>query len=603
MSSGRKKIFLQKKRSNVFAPKDSNNTAKHRKISKGTQIKGPWTSEEDKLLLEWISQNGAKNWTKVAQCVPGRSGKQCREHWNNSLNSEIVKGNWSSEEDFLIMKFYDKFQGSWKKMIPIFKSRTENSIKNRFYSQLRKIASKFIKTGKKEYSTKFGLDTLLNYYDMGMDEAEKNYLKKHPMSANELKEYVNKIENMVKNKPKGDKFIDLDISNKDNNKNQINDDKNYIHDNNIDINESEDEFNESLKKFSKKNENMETIKKITKSKNIEEEEKNKQTLNPEESKTFEETFEVVIKDDKDKQKSKETKNNIEEKNNTNLIEKKIEIPNNINNNNNDYIINNIDKNNIQNNNNIVHNNYYNVHNTYNYNINNNNNNFNNNNSGLNNNNNFNNNNSTFSNNNNFNNNNFNNSLFNKTNYNMNNINDNNSSFATNLTSNYNSSFNNYYPFPNQRNGSNIFKQYNNLLSKKSSDLSEHIKNNDHKAIENKYNSISNLDVLKLLNTFNTQNTVCPMGSNCVEPNYVARLQSGELNAFTPAPNAMFDKKISYPNECYNYLSKRSESLDFNKNNIFRRLPSDTYGFNKMASFTSIKDKNDDCNMDVYDKKF
>ncbi len=212
------------------------------------------------------------------------------------------------------------------------------------------------------------------------------------------------------------------------------------------------------------------------------------------------------------------------------------------------------------------------------------------------------NNNIISNNNNYNNNNFNNSLFNKTNYNMNNINDNNSSFATNITSNYNNGFN-YYPFPNQRNGSNIFKQYNNLLSKKSSDLSEHIKNNDHKAIENKYNSISNLDVLKLLNTFNTQNTVCPMGSNCVEPNYVARLQSGELNAFTPAPNAMFDKKISYPNECYNYLSKRSESLDFTKNNIFRRLPSDTYGFNKMASFTSIKDKNDDCIMDVCDKKF
>ena len=32
---------------------------------------------------------------------------------------------------------------------------------------------------------------------------------------------------------------------------------------------------------------METIKKMTKNKKIEEEEKNKQTLNPEESKTFE----------------------------------------------------------------------------------------------------------------------------------------------------------------------------------------------------------------------------------------------------------------------------------------------------------------------------
>ena len=265
MSTGRKKIFLQKKHSLTYNPKESNKTLKRKKSSKGLLTKGPWTVEEDKLLMDWIRQNGAKNWTKCAHFIPGRSGKQCREHWNNSLNTEIVKGNWSSEEDFLIMKFYQKLNGSWKKMIPIFKSRTENSIKNRFYSQLRKIASKYIKTGKKEYSTKFGLDTLLKYFDMGLEEAQKKYLKEHPMSGNELEEYINKIENMVKNKPKGKKFIDLDVSNKNNN-NNINDnntntninDENNINDNNIDINESEDEFNESLKKFSKKDENLET---------------------------------------------------------------------------------------------------------------------------------------------------------------------------------------------------------------------------------------------------------------------------------------------------------------------------------------------------------
>ena len=73
-------------------------------------------------------------------------------HRAYSLNSEVEKGNWSSEEDFLIMR-YKKFQ-SWKKMIPIFKSRTENSIKNRLYSELRKIASKYILTTKKDRGKK-----------------------------------------------------------------------------------------------------------------------------------------------------------------------------------------------------------------------------------------------------------------------------------------------------------------------------------------------------------------------------------------------------------------------------------------------------------------
>ena len=583
MSTGRKKIFLQKKHSLTYNPKESNKTLKHKKSSKGLLTKGPWTLEEDKLLMDWIKQNGAKNWTKCAHFIPGRSGKQCREHWNNSLNTEIVKGNWSSEEDFLIMKFYQKLNGSWKKMIPIFKSRTENSIKNRFYSQLRKIASKYIKTGKKEYSTKFGLETLLKYFDIGMEEAKKRYLKEHPMSDIELEVYIKNIENKVKNKPKGEKFIDLDISDKNNNTknnkndnnnkindeknitdnhNKINDDKN-LNDNNIDINESEDEFNESLKKFSKKDEDLETIKKMKKNEKIEEEEeKKKPVVNQEEWKTHEETFDNTKKDDKDKPKSIEKNNNIEGKNNINTSEKKNEISNY----NNDYVSNNNNDKNIYNNNNIINNNIYNIHNTINYNINNNNNSLNNN-------------------------------FYNKNNFGMNNINNisdnNNNNISTNLpNNNYSNSYNNLYSLNSQRNNSNIFKQLN-FLTKKSSDLSEHIKNNDHKAIENKYNSnnISNQDVFQLLNNYNNTNYEYPMNQNYTEQNYYMHLQSGKINTLTPSPPFVSDKKFQYPNDYINYnnynpnyLSKRSESYDFK---FIQNLPMNSYGFNKSTSFNSI----------------
>jgi len=209
MSSPKKNLFLQKKRSLSLRPKDSNNIKK-KKSSKITIIKGPWSKEEDELLKNWIEKNGPKGWTKCAENIPGRTGKQCREHWNNSLNSNIVKGNWSSEEDYLIMLYYKKYNGSWKKMIPIFKTRTENSIKNRFFSQLRKIASRYIKTGKKEYSTKFGLDILLKYYDMGLDEAKELFLKESNMNENNLEIFINNIENLIKNKPKDQKFIELE---------------------------------------------------------------------------------------------------------------------------------------------------------------------------------------------------------------------------------------------------------------------------------------------------------------------------------------------------------------------------------------------------------
>ena len=235
MPKGKKKFLFQNKRTFSFSRQDSNSFIKRRSSSKTIRIKGQWTSEEDDLLLEWVTQNGAKRWTKCAKSIPGRNAKQCREHWNNSLNSEVEKGNWSSEEDFLIMRFYKKFQ-SWKKMIPIFKSRTENSIKNRFYSELRKIASKYIVTTKKDRGKKFSLDIILKFLDTGLEEAEKKYLKEHPMTKKELEEYINKIDLMLKNKPKGQKFIDLNIAQKKQS-------------NIIDINENEEELKGIKKKI------------------------------------------------------------------------------------------------------------------------------------------------------------------------------------------------------------------------------------------------------------------------------------------------------------------------------------------------------------------
>ena len=38
-------------------------------------IKGPWTEDEDRTLIDNVSAFGAQNWTKIAQSLPGRIGK------------------------------------------------------------------------------------------------------------------------------------------------------------------------------------------------------------------------------------------------------------------------------------------------------------------------------------------------------------------------------------------------------------------------------------------------------------------------------------------------------------------------------------------------
>lgn len=44
-----------------------------------TQVKGSWTEEEDKLLLQYVQKYGPKRWTFIASHLAGRNGKQCRE--------------------------------------------------------------------------------------------------------------------------------------------------------------------------------------------------------------------------------------------------------------------------------------------------------------------------------------------------------------------------------------------------------------------------------------------------------------------------------------------------------------------------------------------
>ena len=161
-------------------------------------------------ILLYLQKNGPCNWTKCSEFIKGRSGKQCREHWNNSLDPNLTKGQWKSEEDLLIMIFYEKYGGSWKKIIPIFPSRTENSIKNRFFSQLRKLASKVQQKGKKEYSSKFGLELLKKFLPQATELAKQKYFEETKTNDKELEQYVNKIDNLVKNRKKGIKFIDFD---------------------------------------------------------------------------------------------------------------------------------------------------------------------------------------------------------------------------------------------------------------------------------------------------------------------------------------------------------------------------------------------------------
>ena len=109
------------------------------KNSQKSVKRGNWAEDEDRLLLGWVKTNGPTRWTECSKLIYGRCGKQCRERWINILNPKVKKGNWSDAEQNVIFEQLRAFKTSWSSMTNVLDGRTENAIKNYFYSSLRRL--------------------------------------------------------------------------------------------------------------------------------------------------------------------------------------------------------------------------------------------------------------------------------------------------------------------------------------------------------------------------------------------------------------------------------------------------------------------------------
>ena len=101
--------------------------------------KGNWSEEEHRLLLEWVRVHGPNKWTECSRRIGGRCGKQCRERWMNTLDPKVKRGNWQQAEQTVIFEQMKVNWSSWALISKNLPGRTENSIKNYFYSSVRRL--------------------------------------------------------------------------------------------------------------------------------------------------------------------------------------------------------------------------------------------------------------------------------------------------------------------------------------------------------------------------------------------------------------------------------------------------------------------------------
>ncbi|GMI74172.1 hypothetical protein HRI_001086500 [Hibiscus trionum] len=107
--------------------------------------KGPWTAEEDQMLVDYIQQHGHGKWRTLPKNAGlKRCGKSCRLRWANYLRPDIKRGKFSTEEEETIIQLHSALGNKWSAIAARLPGRTDNEIKNYWNTHIKK---KLLKMG------------------------------------------------------------------------------------------------------------------------------------------------------------------------------------------------------------------------------------------------------------------------------------------------------------------------------------------------------------------------------------------------------------------------------------------------------------------------
>ncbi|XP_010532312.1 PREDICTED: myb-related protein 306 [Tarenaya hassleriana] len=108
--------------------------------SENTDVKkGPWTPEEDIILVSYVQEHGPGNWRMVPENTGLlRCSKSCRLRWTNYLRPGIKRGNFTENEEKIIIHLQALLGNRWAAIASYLPQRTDNDVKNFWNTHLKK---------------------------------------------------------------------------------------------------------------------------------------------------------------------------------------------------------------------------------------------------------------------------------------------------------------------------------------------------------------------------------------------------------------------------------------------------------------------------------
>ncbi|EYU31566.1 hypothetical protein ABFS82_12G037200 [Erythranthe guttata] len=101
--------------------------------------KGAWTKEEDERLISYVKQHGEGCWRSLPKSAGLlRCGKSCRLRWINYLRPDLKRGNFTREEDDVIINLHSLLGNKWSLIAARLPGRTDNEIKNYWNTHIKR---------------------------------------------------------------------------------------------------------------------------------------------------------------------------------------------------------------------------------------------------------------------------------------------------------------------------------------------------------------------------------------------------------------------------------------------------------------------------------